>query len=229
MLDVERSKARAEAERIRSAAMAEAEEMRRAAASYLEQVRGVFVRERRECVDARQRSDAMLAADITSLQRYVQGLIQTIEGQGQAANLEPLRASTRDMLRAVIKLGENTAFDNTEQMLKELIAFYNLILDSNRKHKAKAKKSGDPDYMQLAENCSEFLEYILDIMADFGAEEIKSPMGTVFQASIHELKATAHPLSLKDCVVRRSVRSGFRFRDNILQKELVTVYQREVL
>ena len=63
---------------------------------------------------------------------------------------------------------------------------------------------------------------IVDALADFGVEEISSGAGKSFDGKIHNVTNTKNFSPLRS-VIKKSLRSGFRYGDLILQKEDVEV------
>lgn len=65
------------------------------------------------------------------------------------------------------------------------------------------------------------MEMIADGLAAFGVEEVVSGPGTVFEGGIHETDAVH--FSSKEAVITKSIRSGFRYGELVLQKEKVLI------
>ena len=107
------------------------------------------------------------------------------------------------------------------QFAKQQIELYNLIADNYCYHNEKCEEVKNEDYKNAVANYREFMEIIVDDLAAFGIEEICSIPGTAFDGQIH--MADGSDFSSKETAITKSIRSGFRYQDIIIQKERVTI------
>ncbi len=107
------------------------------------------------------------------------------------------------------------------QFAKMQAELFDLIWDACLYHKKKAESSGSRDYMNAVLNYEEYMFSIVDSLAAFGIEEICSSPGTAFDGMIHEPDSGS--FSTKTALVGESVRSGFRYKDIIIQKEKIKI------
>lgn len=103
-----------------------------------------------------------------------------------------------------------------------LIEIYNCIDYSLKFHEDQAKETENPDYYAAVANYKEYMELLSDAMATFGIEEIISPNNTAFNPQIHEVIDT-NSFSIRNTTIKKSVRSGFKYKEIIFQKEKVNL------
>ena len=107
------------------------------------------------------------------------------------------------------------------QFARMQIELYNLISDNYIYHKEVSEKSGNQDYINAVSNYEEFLYSLSDALAVFGVEEIVSYPGDAFDGKIHETESNG--FSSRSAVIKKSIRTGYRYKDIIIQKEKVAV------
>lgn len=108
------------------------------------------------------------------------------------------------------------------QFAKTQIELFNLITDNYAWHSSRAETSQSKDYYKAVDNYRSYLELIVDALADFGIEEILSDPKTRFDGKIHDVKNTKN-FYPQTATIKKSLRSGFRYGELILQKEEVEV------
>lgn len=130
------------------------------------------------------------------------------------------------MVGEVLKKMTGFANEITEgyvlQFAKMQIELYNLISDNLFYHANAVRRSNDQNYVNAVANYQEFLDMIVDNLSAFGIEEISSGLGTRFDGSVHEVVDNAD-FSPKLSSVKDSLRSGFKYKDIIIQKEKIRV------
>lgn len=134
-------------------------------------------------------------------------------------SLRAMQPDVQKLLEGFLTFQDTIRENGLLQYAGQQIELYDLIADAYAYHKETAEKSRDQDYRNAVDNYREYMEMIADGLAAFGVEEIVSPSGTAFSGGIHETDA-AH-FSSREAVVAKSVRSGFRYGDLVLQKEKV--------
>ena len=138
-------------------------------------------------------------------------------------NPAPVIANT-DMIQKLIQLQDDISYNTSRQLFNALIPLYNLIWYSNQYHNGRIKVNQNQDYTNLTENCGDYLEQLLDVMRQFGAEIIKSQPNERFIGALHEpTKETSKTFDPKTAYILYSLRAGVKFKDDVLQKELVSL------
>ena len=117
----------------------------------------------------------------------------------------------------------NALFENyIRQFANGQIELFNLILSNYEYHKDIAEQSQNKDHLNAVENYKDYMEIIIDQLAIFGVEEIKSSAGTPFDGKIHEVVNTKS-FSPRNSLIKKSVRSGFMYKETMLQREKVEI------
>ncbi|MDR3216669.1 MAG: hypothetical protein LBT55_04555 [Clostridiaceae bacterium] len=110
---------------------------------------------------------------------------------------------------------------------ESLIEVYNLISDGYKAMLPVLQSSTDRDLKIMVNNQEAFLKIIKGHLARIGVEEISSKEGTLYDGRIHELydrtKLYDSSINLQKAAIINSWRSGFKFNDKILQKEMVVI------
>ncbi len=144
--------------------------------------------------------------------------------QKQEEMSESLRAMQPDvqsLLERFLTFQDTIKENYILQSARQQMELYNLMADAYVYHKEKTEKSENEDYRNAVENYKEYMEMIADGLAAFGVEEVVSGPGTVFEGGIHETDAVH--FSSKEAVITKSIRSGFRYGELVLQKEKVLI------
>lgn len=134
------------------------------------------------------------------------------------AKMQPAVSS---VLEGFMTFSDNITESYVLQFAKQQIELYNLIADNYSYHNEKCGEVKNVDYKNAVANYQEFMEIIVDNLAAFGIEEICSIPGVIFDGQIH--MADNSEFSSKESTVTKSIRSGFRYQDIIIQKERVTL------
>lgn len=144
---------------------------------------------------------------------------QTI--QTKLNEMQPMVSET---LRTLMGFSNDITENYVLQFARMQINLYNLISDNLDYHLFESKKSGNQDYVNAVSNYQEFLDMIMDNVSAFGVEEISSRMGMRFDGNIHEVIGNAD-FSPRMSSVKESVRLGFKYKDIIIQKEKIRVWE----
>jgi len=126
-------------------------------------------------------------------------------------------AETEEETKAEAK----TAAEGGETRFAEmLIEVYNQIADYYAYHVEAAPKSGNGDYLNAVGSYVMLMDTVLDQLSALGVEEISTEPGEPYDSRIHLICERSGSSAE---TVKRSLRSGFRYGDVILQEENVTV------
>lgn len=148
------------------------------------------------------------------------------EWYGKQANLaqsvKALQMPAQKLLEDLRNFSNNLTNNYIVQFAACQIELFNLISENLNWHRSRAENSLNKDYCDAVENYTIYLDMIIDALANFGVDEISSAAGTHFDGKIHDVKNTKNffPQTAK---IKKSLRSGFRYNDLILQKEAVEV------
>lgn len=136
--------------------------------------------------------------------------------------LQEIQPSVSSMLEKIMTFSNDLTDNYILQFGRMNIDLYNLISDNYDYHVNVSEVSGNKDYINAVLNYEEFQSLIVDNLAAFGIEEIVTPSGVPFERSIHEV-VNNDMFSPKSAVVKKSLRSGFRYGDIVIQKERIKV------
>ena len=137
-------------------------------------------------------------------------------------SLQVLQPDVTKILESIMSFTRNTDESFVLRLSDLLIGFYNSIYDCYEFHKKYTDLTEDENYKNAVENYCMYMDEITDIMSSFGVEEIYSNPGEEFDPHIHELCENVK-LKRKKYVLKVHLKSGFRYKDNIIQKELVVL------
>lgn len=143
----------------------------------------------------------------------------TGEIQSQLNEIQPLVSQA---LQGIMSFSNNITENYVLQFAKMQINLYNLICDNLTYHLSASKDSGNQDYINAVSNYIEFLDEIMDNLSAFGVEEITSNVGDKFDGRIHEVIENTE-FSPKTSYVSESVRTGFKYKELIIQKEKIRI------
>ena len=137
-------------------------------------------------------------------------------------SMKALQMPAQKLLEDLRNFSNNLTNNYIVQFAACQIELFNLISENLNWHRARAENSLNKDYCDAVENYTIYLDMIIDALANFGIDEILSAAGTHFDGKIHDVKNTKNffPQTAK---IKKSLRSGFRYNDLILQKEAVEV------
>ena len=139
-----------------------------------------------------------------------------------AQSLKALQLPAQKILENLRNFSDDLAENYVMRFAAAQIDLFNLIADNFDSHASKAEQSQNKDYCAAVENCTAYLEMIIDALADFGVDEISSADGTPFDGKIHDVRNTKM-FSPRLATVKKSLRPGFKYGERVLQKEAVEV------
>lgn len=126
------------------------------------------------------------------------------------------------LLQKMMSFSNEVTENYVLQFAKMQIELFNLVSDNYDYHKKAVADTDHNDYKKAVSNYRSFMELILDNLSAFGVEEISSKEGDAFDGALHEVIDNSD-FSPKTATVKESVRTGFRYKDIILQKEKIQV------
>lgn len=136
--------------------------------------------------------------------------------------VKKLQEPTQELLTAFRSFSNNLTENYVLKFTNSLIALFNSIADNYDSHKDKAQNSQNNDYSNAVANYQDYMDDIKDTLADFGVQEISSTPGTKFEGKIHVAKNTKN-FSPQTATIKKSLRTGFIYKEIVLQKESVEV------
>ncbi|EHO49531.1 hypothetical protein HMPREF9099_02869 [Lachnospiraceae bacterium oral taxon 082 str. F0431] len=136
-------------------------------------------------------------------------------------------AEVRDALvktNESIKLLEDAVSESvTRKAYTQLIELYNLIADTKDSTYSLALQTNSQDLENAAYNMDVFLDMLVEYLADYGVQTILSFQGDHFSTKNHTLGKTGIQFDLKHARIVRSLRNGFVWGEQVLQKERVEI------
>ena len=176
--------------------------------------------------DSSQRRTSMVANNGKSLERSNNCKMNVQRWHDEnfsiQKKLSELQPAVSDVLQKIMQFSTEITESYVLQFAKMQIELYNLISDNLAYHTNVVNGSNNKDYYNAVSNYQEFLDMIIDNLSAFGVEEISSRVGSRFDGNCHEVIDNAD-FSPRLSNVKESVRSGFKYKDIIIQKEKIRV------
>lgn len=123
-----------------------------------------------------------------------------------------------------IKLLEDSVSEGiTRKAYTQLIELYNLIADTKDSTFSLALQANNQDLENAAYNMDVFLDMLVEYLADYGVQTIASFQGDSFSAKHHTLGKTGIQFDPRSARISRSLRNGFIWGEQVLQKERVEI------
>ena len=132
------------------------------------------------------------------------------------SNMQTIYSNVQNLLEMFETFSADSYYKYIKQFASSQIELFNLIHEHYEQQSELAAKSMSNDYYNAVDNYTLYLEKIIYSLASFGVAEIVSESGTPINNKIHDIinKTNAK-------VVKKSLRSGFIYKDTVLQKELI--------
>lgn len=143
------------------------------------------------------------------------------EQAGISAKLMEMQPTVSQLLKDFMSFSDKITEQYVLQFARMQIELFNLIYDGYVYHKKEAGLSGNKDYVNAISNYNEYMLSIIDHLSVFGIEEIVSNSGTTFDGTIHESDTVS--FSSKNALIAESVRSGFKYKNIVIQKEKIKI------
>lgn len=137
--------------------------------------------------------------------------------------LKSIQPDVSKMLETIMNFSNKITEEYVLQFAKMQIDLYNYVTDLYPYHKKASLDSKNQDYINAVDNYEEILYSISDSLAVFGVEEIVSSSGDEFDGKIHE--SNTKNFSSRNSIIKHTLRSGYRYKDIVIQKELVEVQE----
>jgi molecular chaperone GrpE (heat shock protein) len=102
-----------------------------------------------------------------------------------------------------------------------LIELYNLIADTRDSQMERVHDTQNEDLKNSVFNLDVFLDMIAEYLADYGIVTISTEPNAAFNPTFHVVPQTMKNYNPQSLIVRRSVRKGFAWGEQVLQKERV--------
>lgn len=144
------------------------------------------------------------------------------ENQVIISKLNEMQPLISKILQKIMQFSDDITESYILQFAKMQIELFNLIADNLQYHINVVAKSNNQDYHNAVSNYQEFMDTIIDNLSAFGIEEITSRVGSRFDGNLHEVMDSTD-FSPRLSSVKESVRTGFKYKDIIIQKERIRV------
>ena len=144
------------------------------------------------------------------------------ENQSILKKLNEMQPSVSQVLQKMMQFSEEITKSYILQFAKMQIELFNLIVDNLQYHLNAVTGSNDQNYHNAVSNYQEFMDMLVDNLSAFGIEEITSRVGSRFDGNLHEVMNSTD-FSPRLSSVKESVRTGFKYKDIIIQKERIRV------
>lgn len=144
------------------------------------------------------------------------------ENQIIIRKLNEMQPSISETLQKIMQFSDEITESYILQFAKMQIELFNLIADNLQYHLNAVNESNNQDYHNAVSNYQEFMDTIIDNLSAFGIEEISSRTGSRFDGNLHEVMDSTE-FSPRLSSVKESVRTGFKYKDIVIQKERIRV------
>ncbi len=131
---------------------------------------------------------------------------------------------TNELMR---KLEDAVTEEAVKKASSQLLELYNLIADVRDSAFAQARATGSADLENTAYNMDVFCDMLSADLADYGIRPLCSSPGELFNAKFHAVNGPCgDDFDPRAAVVKTSIRTGFIWSEQILQKEQVEIERR---
>ena len=110
---------------------------------------------------------------------------------------------------------------NVKRIYDQLSDLYNLIHDTKTSTLKSADKTLNEDLYTAAYNLQDFQDFISEILSDYGIRTLKSDPGTPFRSKFQTPVMSDPNFNPNKATVEISIRPGFAWGEQVLQKEEV--------
>ena len=124
---------------------------------------------------------------------------------------------------SIKRLEDSVSESITRKAYTQLIELYNLIADAKDSTFSLASQTNSQDLENAACNMDVFLDMLVEYLADYGVQTIASFPGDAFSAKHHTLGKTGIQFDPRNARILRSLRNGFIWGEQVLQKERVEI------
>lgn len=224
------AKVHGEAERVRRTAQEEAEEILRKAEADRETIietakndAEVMIREaegkaERKIADAKQR--------VMELTHGIRGEDFYAEQKQYSEGFDAIRQSLLEVNNKMKAMEEMVERAATKKAYGYLLELYNLIADTRDSTIQMAAETGNRDLENLAYNMEVYLDMISEYLAGYGIRTISTACGESFHGRYHSVQEKMD-FEPRTAVVGQSLRDGFLWGEQVLQKERIILKEQE--
>lgn len=124
---------------------------------------------------------------------------------------------------SIKRLEDSVSESITRKAYTQLIELYNLIADTKDSTFSLALQTNSQDLENAAYNMDVFLDMLVEYLADYGVQTIVSFQEDAFSAKHHTLGKTGIQFDPRNARISRSLRNGFIWGEQVLQKERVEI------
>ena len=136
--------------------------------------------------------------------------------------IHKMQPDVQQLLKNFMSFSETLYNNYIRLFAMNQIDLFNIIDENYKYHKPISQKTESRDYSNAVDNYSTYLEIIIDDLASFGIEGFTTNIGESFDGKFHEVINNKN-FSPHTAVIKKSLRSGFKYKDVVLQKELVEI------
>lgn len=121
------------------------------------------------------------------------------------------------------KLEDSILEMTTKKIYIQYLELFNLIADSRDSAWEVSHQTNNQDLENTAYNLEAFLDMITEYLSDFGIQTVITNPGERFSAKFHSAENAGDTFDPRLAMVKRSLRRGFVWGEQVLQKEKVEV------
>lgn len=138
-------------------------------------------------------------------------------------NFSAVREALVNVNRTMKSLQDSFTEAIYRKVSTQLLELFNLMADSKTSALELARQNNDKNLADVAYNMDVFLDMIVEYMADYGIQPIASAPGDKFSGKYHEPITGDRQFNPHDALIKESKRRGFRWGEQVLQKEQVII------
>lgn len=120
-------------------------------------------------------------------------------------------------------LEDSVSVKMTKKVYIQFLELYNLIADTKDSTLLLVQQTDDRNLEKCAQSMDVFLDMITEYLADYGICTLASSSGQPFSAKYQEAANKGMQFNPKTAIIKRSLRNGFAWDEQVLQKEKVEI------
>jgi hypothetical protein len=135
--------------------------------------------------------------------------------------IEQIRLNLLDVNEKMRKLESNFYESSQHKAFTQLIELYNIIADNKDSMTNLYQDRPNSDLSNIIQNLSIYMDMISEYLIDYGVRTLLSESGQKFDSKQHDSNTKKLMFDPRGLVVSESIRCGFSWKNEIIQKEKV--------
>jgi len=220
-----RTGTQAEADEIMAEVRNDAEQIRREAQSEAEEILRKAEADRETIIEA-AKNDAELMIRKAAGKAGRSKEVFLAEQKQYSEGFDAIRQSLIEVNNKMKAMEDMVEQASIKKAYSQLLELYNLIADTRDSTIKLAAETGNQDLGNSAYNMEVYLDMISEYLAGYGIQTISTACGESFQGRYHSVQGN-RDFEPRTAVVGQSLRDGFLWGEQVLQKERIILKGQE--